>query len=174
MNDAQKGFAGCGGNGGLIAVILIFGVGNLVLWGAQEVAHAPEMAKLKAMEEELARREPALSAQELKLKELEVALQTSASSISTCKSGLAAFERQAVDGTLPAGVFAKYETKLAECNTLVDRHNAVVANGTVLAAEYDVGVAAYNDIVATYNSLAATAGTRIVLIPGRNGRAPKH
>jgi DNA repair exonuclease SbcCD ATPase subunit len=159
----------------ILFFIVVFGIGNAVLYFWPEVFNQKEIKEFKDINSQMEQLQGRTDKLKERLNLLEPELTESNSAVENCKAEINKFEYQASDGTLTPEVYPQYEETRTGCNRNVDRHNSLITEYQPVYDEYKQSFEEYNNLVPRQNELAKTVGTRHILIPipGRHTRSSK-
>ncbi len=153
-----------GGFGGLIGVLLVYGVINLVLVGGQNALHAGDQARLDEIKKQLEVEKTQISSLEANLSSLGQTLDSYEARISDLKSHIRAIEVSYPNGA-PSAVYADYQRMLAEHNSMIAPYNSNLSQFKAMYADYSSRVDRYNTKVDEANALAKKIGSTWVVVP---------
>jgi DNA repair exonuclease SbcCD ATPase subunit len=159
----------------ILSFLVIFGIGNAVLYFWPEIFNQKETEEFKNINNQMEQLKSRTDELKERLNLLEPELTESNLAVENCKSEINKFEDQASDGTLISEVYAQYEDTLKGCNRNVGRHNILITKYQPVYDEYKQVFEEYNNLVPRQNELAKTVGTRHILIPipGHHTRSSK-
>lgn len=154
-------------------LLLVFGVGNGVLYDGQEFLHAGDEKAFEELRTEMERREHQLKLIEVELQTLKSRIETVRSRIAQLKAEITAIESRYGETGAPSDVYDRYQGMIDEHNRRIDEVNPIRARFSALIATYNAKVDAYNRDVPRINELADKAFSRwyLIPIPGRSSRS---
>lgn len=143
----------------------LFGLLNIALYVGQEFGQDTEKKELEDLKTKLTQLKHEADILELNISTTEERLKSVKTLVSQCKAGIAEFESQAVDDSLPPEIYSQYTLAIENCNTQVRNSNTLTSNYNSLYDQYNQVIQAHNALVPRANELTKSLGSRYYLIP---------
>lgn len=155
--------------GGIVGIVLVFGLINGVLYVGQNWAKSDDRARLEQLKQRLASEESAIRAMETSLQTEERTLDGLSSSIASSAARIEYLERQYPYG-IPSSVYSSYSLAIDNHNLLVADYNARIEGYQPAFSRYESAIVRYNQLVEEANAAAKKAGAgNFYIIPVPRG-----
>jgi hypothetical protein len=149
---------------GLIALVVLYAVGNAVLVGGQYLWHYTDHRKLDAIKTQLDSERPRIEAVGAQLQRFGKDLTESEARLNTLKREIAGIEKANPRG-VPEQIYPAYTRSVQHYNALVETHNRKVAEQQVAHQDRSSQIDRYNKLVGEANDLGRSVGSTWYVIP---------